>query len=309
MDTTTYDTLNEERKDLIREIVSAVLAQAVPKLRSELSGDYVSRDEIQESWIGTITDTLNTRLDKIEEDGERRHGEFVKKYESRFELTATKEELSGVTKAGAENTERIGKLEASTEARLKLLEEDNKALKANDLQRAHEVTEIKASASKTADNAEKTSEAVIKLIGEFKAQKENVDREIAALKDSQKSDVKEIRDVKEDVFNNRTELNEIKSTVATEQTNARTNIQQIKDKIDGFSVSYRALDTKLTGYDTRLLTAESVMDKINSIASSVRWLFKDRWGNVLLAAMISSICGFQLLFAWLAYQFIQRMPN
>jgi len=118
MDSTTLDALNEERTELVRRTTHELLAQLPGRLRSELAADFVTRAEFEERMLKSITDTLNTRLDKIEEDQEGRFEAFVKRYEQRFETVATKDELTGVQKSGAENTASISRLEAKFDAQL-----------------------------------------------------------------------------------------------------------------------------------------------------------------------------------------------
>lgn len=276
MDSTTLDILNEERTDLIREIVVAVVAQVLPEVRQGIGTDYLTE----------ITGIVNKRFDELDTAAETRHSEFVRQTEARFALTATKEELSGVVKSGAENTERISKLEASTDARLKLLEEEGQRLKANDQRRGQEIGEIKASADKTADNAQKTSEAVIELVGQFKTWRTDTDREIGGIKDAQRLDQKTLRETREDVLSNRGELNDMKVTIATETDKFRNRVTSLTENITGLHDAQKTLQTQYVALDTRQEAADLREAEWAAVRSGLRWVFVDPVGRKIGGAFL-----------------------
>lgn len=289
MEQATFDRVNEERRELISEIVTSVLSQVIPRVRQELTTGYLDQ----------ITTIVNRRFDELDSATEARHSEFVKQTEERFASTATKEELAGVTKAGAENTGRIDRLEASTDARLKLLEDGIKALNESDKQHKQEIKDIKLSATKTADNAQKTSEAVMGLIDKFEQWKAESTRELNAVKDAQKADEKALRNTQEDVLSNRAELNDIKTTVATETDKARSQIGVMRDKVDVMLNVQHAHDEKFEAMDMRQQTVENKVEKYGAPYRAVSWLVDKhpRVGGAIFGTwFFSQLAALYLLF-------------
>lgn len=107
----------EESAQTVLSLVTPALEE-LKKAREALetaAAQYVTRTEVQETYVEGITKVVNKRFDEMDEAGVQRHGQLVRQMEERFALTATKEELSGVQLAGSENTTRIAKIEASEE--------------------------------------------------------------------------------------------------------------------------------------------------------------------------------------------------
>lgn len=296
MEQTTFDRVNEERRELISDIVRSVLAQVIPQVKAELTAGYLDQ----------ITEIVNRRFDELDSASEQRHDEFVKQTETRLSQVATKEELRGVTKAGADNTGRIDKLEAATDARLKLLEDGFKSLNESDKQHKKDIKNIGDSATSTAQNAQKTSEAVISLIGQFKTWRTDTDREITSLKDKQAVDEKALRLAQEDMLSNRAELNDMKTTLATETDRARNRVISIADKVDGALNVQHAHEEKLEALAAQQSRVNAVLANIEWVIGSVRWLFKERRGNVVLALLLSFFVGFQVYYAILSHNLNQR---
>lgn len=294
----TIDALNEEREQYIREITQAVITRIIPEVKSSLSADYPNRIEVQETLVTALTGILNQRFDELDTESEARHNAFVQQIEARFAMTATKEELAGVVKSGAENTERLTKLEASTEARLKLLEDENKALKTSDKHRAAEVARIEASAEKTAQNAQKTSEAVIELASLFKAQKVETDRELNAVKDAQKIDELALRTVQEDVLSTRSEVNDMKTTLATETDKARVRLVSLSDQVETLKDGQKTVEEKAEALEATQKAVQSKVEQYGAVYRMVDYLSKHPKisGAILGAWFFSTLCSLALLY-------------
>lgn len=284
MNDAAFDSLKEERAELIREIVAAVMIQVVPHVRSELGAEYVTRDELQTKLVDSFTGVINHRFDEIDSAGEQRHGELVRQTELRFALTATREELKGVVASSAENTVRIDALRTTTEdgyrhfesitgghgEAIDVLKTHVKELEGNT---GKSIGAIRADTKSIKENAQKTSGAVIELIEETKKRQKEIDRELENIKDAQDADAKNLRDSRE---------------------------QTAKD-ID-------ALQDDMRKQEVRVISVEAEIKPISAVANAFLKLFTTRRGNTVLASFLILFFGSQLVNAYLTYQFIQRIP-
>jgi hypothetical protein len=186
---------NEEQTRAYIHLVTPLIQKAV----RDAAGDFASHEEVSQvgNRVGEVVAEqllrrVSERFDELTDAQELWQKEFERKNEERLATLATKEELSGVTLSGAENTTKIIAMEAAHDERLKALEKESKEFKNTDAQRVKEIGDIKASAAKTADNAEKTSQAVIRLIDQYKTRNEDVDRELHVLKITQAKNVEDL---------------------------------------------------------------------------------------------------------------------
>jgi len=187
MSDTTFDALTQQREELVNDMVR--------ELKNFLSTQFVTRTEVKETLLDTITDTLNSRLDTIEEDSLKRHVEMVRQFESRFEQTATKEELAGVTKSGAENTERISKLESSSHTQIAALEK--RLDKVEDIQRkqTENIQTMTTNTDSIRQSVQTMQNTVLEEIERDKKRQLEVDRQITGLHDADTEQTRQINQI------------------------------------------------------------------------------------------------------------------
>jgi chromosome segregation ATPase len=264
--------------------LSALLVEDNRRELTELLKPLVEA-AVSSAFNATIMNKFGDWFDALTKTQQEWRDEFVKANEERIASLATKDELTGVIKSGAENTERLAK----TEARLTRLEADFKTLMETDKKRSAEISEIKSSASITATNAQKTSEAVVDLIGQFKSWRADTDREVNAMKDAQKADQKAIREAQEDILNTRSIVNDAQLTVATQTEKALNKAAALADKVTGLDESHRALHTAYVALDARQEATEKEVVKYGVVYRMIGSLERHpKIGGALVGAFFLS---------------------
>lgn len=271
MSDTTYDTLSEERESLIREIVSAVFVQAMPKIESALAEKFVTRDEIQHTLLDSLTNQVSERFDELDKVGESRHAEFVKHYEQRLETMATREEVAGIIAASSENAQRLTVLEATAETRLTRLEkraDQTEEIQRKQTESIQSMTQNTASIKDAVQAMERTYLQAMEL---DRKRQQDVDREITSLKDAQAQDTKDISAIRGQVSGLDSGVNALRGDVAVVHQ-AQAMVAEVKSKQDN--------------HDERLAKAEQTVIKLDTSIGSFLWFFNNpdgrRVGGVLL---------------------------
>lgn len=263
--------------------LSALLVEDNRRELTELLKPLVEA-AVNSAFSETIMGQFGKWFDDLTKTQQEWRDEFVKANEERIASLATKEELTGAVKSGAENTERIAK----TEARLTRLEADFKTLMDTDKKRSAEISEIKSSASITATNALKTSEAVNDLVSQFKSWRTDTDREVTAIKDAQKVDEKAIREAQEDILNTRSIVNDAQLTVATQTQKALAKADALADKVTGLDESQKALHTAYVALDARQEASDLREAEWSAVRNSLKWFFVDPVGRKVGGAILGT---------------------
>lgn len=247
-----------------------LLAEQVNTMRSLLA-QFVTRDELQNTLVSSITNQLTTRLNEMDTAHETRHGELARNIEQRFESVATKEEVAGVITASAENSQRLTILEATAETRLAALEK--RADQSEEIQKKQ--TESIQSMSRDTASIKDSVEAMQRTYSQAmeldKKRQQDVDRDLTSLKDADAQHVKDTGAIRLQVSGLDSGVNALRGDVAEAQQ-TRAVVTSIKTKQDD--------------QDTRLDKAENTLTKLDTSFSSILWFFNNpdgrKVGGVLL---------------------------
>lgn len=272
----------------------AALTEQVDALRS-LLGEFVTRKELQTTLLDSITGQLTTRLDEIDSAGEQRHNEFVRHYEQRLETLATKEEVSGIIAASAENAQRLTKLEATSETRLSALEK--RADHTEEIQRkqTENIQAMSQNTSSIKDAVQAIERTYLESMERDKKRQADVDRELTSLKDAQAQDTKDIGAIRGQVSSLDSDVNGLRGDLGATVRPMHDTVYELKPQVANLT--------------TRMVSAEKTLGYVERVASGLLWLFKTRAGNVVLAAIGAALFGFQLANFFLTLQFIQHLPH
>lgn len=178
--TTTDEHLEQSIGEIDHQI--AALTEQVDMLRSLVESKFVTREEVQSTLLDNLTRQATERFDKMDSDGEKRHAEFVRHYETRLESLATKEEVAGIVLASAENAQRLTKLEASSDTSITALKERLDKVEDKQLKLDASIQDIRGDTEKTAASAEKMSRMFGEFVERDDKHKKETEREIDLLK-------------------------------------------------------------------------------------------------------------------------------
>lgn len=193
MSNTTLTELEQElaqREESAHTILSLV-APALEELRKATealeaaAAQYVTRTEVQTTLVDGITDVVNRRFDELDKAGEERHALLVEQTEARFALTATKEELSGVQLAGAENSASITAIKASQETWQAAMEARVVRLESGQRKQAANIEKISQNTTGIKDAVEAMQHTFTETLERDTKRQAEVDRELALVKEAQ----------------------------------------------------------------------------------------------------------------------------
>lgn len=193
MSNTTLTELEQElaqREESAHTILSLV-APALEELKKATealeaaAAQYVTRTEVQTTLVDGITDVVNRRFDELDKAGEERHALLVEQTEARFALTATKEELSGVQLAGAENSASITAIKASQETWQAAIEARVARLESNQRQQATNIKVMSQNTASMKEAVEAMQHTFTDTLERDAKRQTEVDRELALSKEVQ----------------------------------------------------------------------------------------------------------------------------
>lgn len=135
-----------------------------------------------------------------------------------------------------------------------------------------DVSTMKTAMNTFTDNITVFMQTQREMLDNHDARINNADRAIVALKDDQVQDVKELRSVREQVSGLDSDVNGLRGDVGATVRPMQDTVKEVKAKQDA--------------HDTRLLTAEKTLIKLDTSFGSVLWFFNNpdgrKVGGVLL---------------------------
>lgn len=264
----------------------ATLAVELSQARQELADAKAELDEAKTKFItaeeaqrigqgigdnisGKLTTNIDQHLAELKEDDQRRSQAFDAQIGEVRSLALVQGNELATLKAVFEE-----KIEAH-EKRLNKVE-----------------TDIKTGVAAVARNTRTLSQAVGKWLEETGEKEQKLLKKLA----DEKTEVdKKLLANTEDIASIRGDVGELRGDIGATVRPMQDTVRELKPQVVALQVD--------------MGSAKLTLDKVDKVAAAILWMFKDRRGNVLLASILMALCGFQLLFAFLAYQFIQRMPN
>lgn len=261
MSTTDETHLTELTGQIDHQIIA--LTEQVEAMRS-LLGQYVTREELQTKLLDSITNQLTTRLDGIDSAGEKRHSEFVQHYEQRLETLATKEEVSGMIAASAENAGRLTRLEATSETRLLALEKRVDQTEGIQKKQAENIQSMSRNTTSIKDSVEQMQRTYTQAMELDKKRQQDVDRDMTSLKDADAQHVKDTGAMRLQVSGLDSGVNALRGDVAEAQQ-AQAVVTELKTKQDD--------------QDARLLNTEKTVIRLDTSFGAFLWFFNNPGGR------------------------------
>lgn len=281
MSDTTLDTLESIRESITQEISQAVngkIATEFHDLRTHLQnalGEFVSQADLEQIVdkavdkaastaagvaAGVASDSvrvLRESQDTFQDEQRQKVQSFIDEMRGRMDTFATVVQVDGL-RTTMQDTHRH--FESITGAHGEALDTLKKRVEKLETSTNNSISAIRADTKKMADNAEKTSLAVLDLIKTNEKREKEVDREIEALKDGQDADVKNLR------------------RAESEMRTLDMIIRDIDERVRG---TITRIENALFG-DLKAKTAGLVAD-MSALQSSLRipsLLFGTKWGRM-----------------------------
>lgn len=275
---------------LIQQAVDATgITQAVNELvqaRDELAAARGAIEEIKAKYItaeeakkmgqdigAEIRNPLSKSIDKhlaeLKEEDTRRNQAFDQRIGEINALVLTQgQELATLSATSKQQFEQI-------ETRLSKVEND-----------------IKTGVAAVARNTRTLSRAVGQWITESRQQKEKIDLELTKHGNTIVQFDKEIRENRDETSNLRADVDGLRGDLATQ-------VHPLRDKVNDVTA-------RLSNQEAWRGMAERNLVYVGWVAENVRWLFKERTGNIVLAILVALIAGFQIYYGVMSYQLNQR---
>lgn len=300
-DTTTEDMellLKEENIQTLTHIFTPLIQQAVnatgitdavaelTKAREELAAareeiaevksKYITAEEAKKMGDGIgkamslpITESVNTHMAEMKEEDQRRNQAFDQRIGEINALVLTQgQELASLS---ATSEQRFGQIES----RLSKVESD-----------------IKTGVASVERNTRTLSRAVGQWLEENQKQKEKIDLELKRHDNAIVQFDKEIRENRDKTGNLLADVEGMRGDLASQVHPMRDSLSDLKNRVSSHE-AWRG-------------TADQTLVYVGWVAANVRWLFKERSGNVVLAIIIALIAGFQIYYGVMSYQLTQR---
>lgn len=210
MSDTTADYLESIRESITLEISQAVntkIASEFHDLRTHLQtalGEFASQSDLEKIVekaastaagvaAGVASDSvraLRESQDTHQEEQRQKVQSFIDEMRGRMDTFATIADVSNL-RTTMEDTHRH--FESITGAHGEALDTLKKRVEKLETSTNNSIGAIRADTRSIKDNAQKTSEAVVRLIDQYEKREKEVDREIETLKDTQDADIKNLR--------------------------------------------------------------------------------------------------------------------
>lgn len=281
---TTDEHLEQISEGIDHQIIA--LTEQVDALRS-LLGQYVSRDELENKLLSSVTNQLTTRLDEIDSAGETRHAEFVRHYEQRLESLATKTELEGVVTASAENANRLTILETSSSTSIATLKERLDKVEDKQLTLDASIRDIRGDTEKVATNAAGMRTTFDEFVKRDERRQKDTDREIDALKIAEAHTVNDIMELQQTVNKHHRNINDQRTWVIETLNPIELVIMGDKESgTAGIVTQLGELKTQNFKLESRQLTLE------NGLSAFVKFINHPLGRGIILVLMAGNFISF-----------------
>lgn len=290
---TDLEQLTAAQEDLIRSTVLSITPQITATVERSLSGKYPTTQDIagllSEAIRNTIGsgETINaikTAQDAWQDEQRQKLDAFMSDMRAKLEGAAP---LSSVESLRTTTEDRHRHFESVTGAHGEALD----TLK----------SQVDALARQVHDQDVKTTQH----IKDIRADTDQIKKSAQVMRTTMTQLVS--NDVKRQKA-----LDKLKSETDEQNTKRVRDIDNLREALresdDQTAKDINALQDDMRKQEVRLINTEAEIKPISAVANAFLKLFYTRRGNVALAAMLLFFFGFQLLNAWLTFQFIQRIP-
>lgn len=279
-------------QDAVNAAIPAELMQLVNELRQARDELATARSELKEAATRYVTVEESERA--VQQFAAQIREPLAKSIDTH--LSELKEEDRLRNQAFDQRIGEINALVLTHDQELTTLKALNEAQMSDIKSRLTKVeTDIQTGVAAVAKNSATMNRAVGQWITESKRKDEKIDLELKRHDNAIVQFEKQIRDNRDDTGNLRGDVEGLRGDISA-------TVHPLRDKVN-------ALVPRVDSLTARQDAADLVLRYVEIIGNALTSLVRTRKGNVALAVIVFLLFGFQIINAFLTYQFIQRFPN